>query len=84
MPPNRNAGVRPQKLRNFTVQIRHATNAEQIVGTGVVVSTRGEIVTCALSCAARAEAAQARAVSRDMGYHWGQADAEEVLVQPGN
>ncbi|GAC1632972.1 MAG: hypothetical protein NVS4B7_20310 [Ktedonobacteraceae bacterium] len=34
-----------QNLRRFTVQIRNAKN--EIVGTGFVVSTTGEIVTCA-------------------------------------
>src|SRR5512145_2996855 len=37
--------VRLQNLRDFTVQIRNAD--DQIVGTGIAVSTDGEIVTCA-------------------------------------
>jgi tetratricopeptide (TPR) repeat protein len=37
--------VRLQNLRDFTVQIRDANN--QIVGTGIAVSTDGKIVTCA-------------------------------------
>jgi hypothetical protein len=38
--------VRLQNLRDFTVQIRH-TKTGAIVGTGVVVSMDGKIVTCA-------------------------------------
>ena len=38
--------VRLQNLRNFTVQIRDAST-DDIVGTGIVVSTDGKIVTCA-------------------------------------
>src|SRR5438132_11843011 len=41
---NQSLNVRLQNLRNFTVQIRNATNA--IVGTGFVVSTDGKIVNC--------------------------------------
>jgi tetratricopeptide (TPR) repeat protein len=41
-----NENVVTQKLRDFTVQIRPA-NSENIVGTGVVVSTDGKVVTCA-------------------------------------
>ena len=37
--------VRLQNLRDFTVQIRNAN--DQIVGTGIAVSTDGKIVTCA-------------------------------------
>ena len=37
--------VRLQNLRDFTVQIWDADN--QIVGTGIAVSTNGRIVTCA-------------------------------------
>jgi hypothetical protein len=40
-----NENVRLQNLRDFTVQIRNAD--DQIVGTGIAVSTKGEIVTCA-------------------------------------
>jgi tetratricopeptide (TPR) repeat protein len=39
--------VRTQKLRNLTVQIRHATHPDQIIGTGVIVSVGGAIITCA-------------------------------------
>lgn len=38
--------VRLQNLRDFTVQIRH-TSSDSIVGTGIVVSMDGKIVTCA-------------------------------------
>src|SRR5438093_1053206 len=38
--------VRLQNLRDFTVQIRDATS-DAIVGTGIVVSMDGRIVTCA-------------------------------------
>lgn len=38
--------VRLQNLRDFTVQIRHA-RTNKIVGTGIVVTTDGKIVTCA-------------------------------------
>ena len=41
-----NNGVRTQNLRNFTVQIRHA-KTDAIVGTGIAVSTSGQVVTCA-------------------------------------
>ena len=37
--------VRLQNLRDFTVQIRNANN--EIVGTGIAVSTDGKVVTCA-------------------------------------
>src|SRR5262245_50571576 len=37
---------RLQNLRDFTVQILHATT-NKIVGTGIVVSMDGKIVTCA-------------------------------------
>ena len=37
--------VRLQNLRDFTVRIRDAN--DQIVGTGIAVSTDGRIVTCA-------------------------------------
>jgi hypothetical protein len=39
-------GVILQKLRDFTVQIRRPAD-DAIVGTGVAVSTGGQIVTCA-------------------------------------
>src|SRR5688572_15543571 len=35
-----------QELRDFTVQIRHATT-DDVDGTGIVVSLHGQIVTCA-------------------------------------
>jgi tetratricopeptide (TPR) repeat protein len=41
-----NGGVRLQKLRDFTVQIRHP-RTDAIVGTGIAVSSDGKIVTCA-------------------------------------
>lgn len=37
--------VRLQNLRDFTVQIRNADN--QIVGTGLIVSSDGKVITCA-------------------------------------
>ena len=37
--------VRLQNIRNFTVQIRHC-ETDDIVGTGIVVSIDGKIVTC--------------------------------------
>jgi tetratricopeptide (TPR) repeat protein len=40
-----NENVRLQNLRDFTVQIRNAN--DEIVGTGIAVSTDGKIVTCA-------------------------------------
>jgi tetratricopeptide (TPR) repeat protein len=40
-------GVRLQNLRECTVQIRHTTDPDAIVGTGVAVSTLGQVVTCA-------------------------------------
>ncbi|MFC1716970.1 trypsin-like peptidase domain-containing protein, partial [Candidatus Poribacteria bacterium] len=36
-----------QNLRDFTVQIRHATKTDIIVGTGIAISLDGKIVTCA-------------------------------------
>jgi tetratricopeptide (TPR) repeat protein len=39
--------VRTQRLRNFTVQIRHAQQPDRIVGTGVIIATTGQIITCA-------------------------------------
>ncbi len=41
-----NPKVRTQNLRDFTVQIRHASD-DRIVGTGIAVSLDGKIVTCA-------------------------------------
>lgn len=41
-----NKNIRLQKLRDFTVQIRTHVDSDEIVGTGFVVSTKGEIVTC--------------------------------------
>jgi len=38
--------VRRQNLRNFTVRIRHATES-RTVGTGIIVSRDGNVVTCA-------------------------------------
>jgi hypothetical protein len=38
--------IRLQNLRDFTVQIRHPVT-DAIVGTGIVVSTDGKVVTCA-------------------------------------
>jgi tetratricopeptide (TPR) repeat protein len=40
-----NNNIRLQNLRDFTVQIRNAK--DEIVGTGIAVSTDGKIVTCA-------------------------------------
>ena len=39
-------GVRLQRVRDFTVQIRRPST-EEIVGTGVIVSLEGGVVTCA-------------------------------------
>ena len=44
---NQSRNARTQKLRNFTVQIRHTHDSERIVGTGVIISITGQIVTCA-------------------------------------
>lgn len=42
------AKVQTQKLLDFTLQIRHATNGDdEIVGTGFIVSDSGLVVTCA-------------------------------------
>ncbi|PZO41728.1 MAG: serine protease [Pseudanabaena frigida] len=42
------AKVQIQKLLDFTLQIRHATNGDdEIVGTGFIVSDSGLVVTCA-------------------------------------
>lgn len=43
---NQKRNVRLQNLRDFTVQIRHP-KTDEIVGTGIAVSTNGKIVTCA-------------------------------------
>ena len=61
-----NGGVRLQNLRDFTVQIRHATT-DAIVGTGIAVSTDGKIVTCAHVVAAAG--VQPRS-GRPMPTHW--------------
>jgi hypothetical protein len=42
-----NNGNLVQNLRDFTVQIRHSTKTNVIVGTGIAVSMDGKIVTCA-------------------------------------
>jgi len=55
-----------QNPRDFTVQIRHATT-DEIVGTGIVVSTDGKIVTCAH-------------VVHDAGVNPHEADSGEVTV----
>jgi len=47
MQPGGGAGVLRQDIRNFTVQIRHGTAQELILGTGFVVSPGGIVVTCA-------------------------------------
>jgi tetratricopeptide (TPR) repeat protein len=59
--------VRLQNLRDFTVQIRVAGTAT-VVGTGIVVSSDGKIVTCA------------EVVESALGRHPGQAGQAEVDV----
>lgn len=61
------SNVRLQNLRNFTVQIRHP-ETDAIIGTGIVVSMDGEIVTCA------------HVVATALGVHPRAAGAEEVAV----
>src|SRR5690349_18229545 len=39
-------GVQLQRLRDFTVQIRDPVR-DAIVGTGIIVAARGEVITCA-------------------------------------
>jgi hypothetical protein len=58
---------RTQNLRDFTVQIRHATTGA-VVGTGVVVSNDGQVVTCA------------HVVKAALGVHPRQAKEREVNV----
>ncbi len=59
--------VRLQNLRDFTVQIRRLADGA-IVGTGVVISMRGRVVTCA------------HVVEAAMGVHPRDADGAEVGV----
>jgi len=40
-------GVKGQKPRDFTVQIRHTTKLNRIIGAGIIVSEDGKIITCA-------------------------------------
>jgi len=58
--------VRLQNLRDFTVQIRNAN--DEIVGTGIAVSTDGKIVTCA------------HVVEKAIGAHPRKANGAEVGV----
>jgi tetratricopeptide (TPR) repeat protein len=59
--------VRLQNLRDFTVQIRRPTD-DAIVGTGVAVSTAGQVVTCA------------HVVEAALGIHPRDADGAEIGV----
>jgi hypothetical protein len=72
--------VRLQNLRDFTVQIRHATQPETIVGTGIAISTDGKIVTCAH--VVRAAGVEPRhADSVEVGVYFSQASGGEVKAR---
>lgn len=67
--------IRLQNLRDFTVQIRHSTS-DEIVGTGIVVSLDGKIVTCAH--VVEAAGVDPRSAARaEVGVYFPQVRAEE-------
>jgi tetratricopeptide (TPR) repeat protein len=67
--------VRLQNLRDFTVQIRDAN--DQIVGTGIAVSTDGKIVTCAHVVEAAIGAHPRQANGAEVGVYFPQARGGE-------
>jgi tetratricopeptide (TPR) repeat protein len=67
--------VRLQNLRDFTVQIRNAD--DQIVGTGIAVSTDGKIVTCAHVVEAALGAHPRNANGAEVGVYFPQARGGE-------
>ena len=70
------ANVRLQNLRDFTVQIRRLTG-DKIVGTGVIVSTKGEIVTCAHVAKAALGRHPRQANGKEIGVYFPQARGGE-------
>ncbi|HXQ38601.1 MAG TPA: serine protease [Anaerolineales bacterium] len=69
--------VRLQNLRDFTVQIRNADN--QIVGTGIAVSTDGKIVTCAHVIETALGVHPRYAKDTEVGVYFPQVHGEEVM-----
>lgn len=69
-----------QNLRDFTVQIRHATT-DQIIGTGVVVSMAGEVVTCAHVAQAALGKHPREALGAEVGVYFPQLRTGEVKVR---
>ena len=67
--------VRLQNLRDFTVQIRNAS--DEIVGTGIAVSTDGKIVTCAHVVQAALGAHPRDANGAEVGIYFPQARGGE-------
>lgn len=67
--------VRTQNLRDFTVQIRNDT--DQVVGTGITVSTDGKIVTCAHVIEAALGAHPRDATGANVGIYFPQARGGE-------
>lgn len=60
-----------QNLRDFTVQIRHA-DTDKIVGTGVVVSMDGKVVTCAHVAHAALSKHPREAIGAEVGVYFPQ------------
>lgn len=73
--------VRLQSLRDFTVQIRDPENKE-IVGTGIVVSIDGKIVTCAHVVEAALGVHPREAIGKEIGIYFPQAriDGKKVRI----
>ncbi|MCP4580497.1 MAG: serine protease [candidate division Zixibacteria bacterium] len=68
--------VKLQKLRDFTVQIRHA-ETDAIVGTGIAISMEGEIVTCRHVFEAAVVAPSDDFTKAEVGVYFPQAKGEK-------
>jgi len=66
------SGVRLQRLRDFTVQIRRVDD-DAIVGSGFVVSANGRIVTCARVVRAATGVHPHQAIGKQLGIYFPQA-----------
>ena len=72
--------VLTQNLRDFTVQIRRAAT-DQIVGTGVVVSMAGEVVTCAHVAQAALGKHPREAMGAEVGVYFPQLRTGDVKLR---
>ena len=68
--------IRLQNLRDFTVQIRRVRD-DTIVGTGIAVSTGGQVVTCAHVAQAALGAHPREAGEAEVGVYFPQARGGE-------